>query len=152
MAIYPTSEQIQALLTGPDDRPVVMLNLLRFKPRAGGEAGRGADGAPRGGDGTMRGAESYERYATAMRALVESEGGRFLWAGTVDSLVIGPPEAEGFDVVGIVEYPSRRKFVELATSERVRQIGGDRAAGLESQWLIATTTRALPGEGHANGR
>jgi hypothetical protein len=32
MAIYPTPEQIQTLLADPDDRPVVMLNLLRFKP------------------------------------------------------------------------------------------------------------------------
>lgn len=138
MAIYPTSEQIQTLLADPDDRPVVMLNLLRFKPRADGDE--------------TSGQASYERYATAMRALVESEGGRFLWAGTVDSLVIGPPEAEGFDVVGIVEYPSRRKFVEIATGERVRQIGGDRAAGLESQWLVATTTRAFPGEEGGHGR
>ena len=131
MAIYPTSEQIAALVAGPDDRPVVMLNLLRFKPQADGDA-------------ASSGEASYERYAVAMREVVEAEGGRFLWAGKVDSVVIGGPEAEGFDVVGIVEYPSRRKFVEIATSERVRKIGGDRTAGLESQWLLATTTRVLP--------
>ena len=34
MAIYPTPEQMQSLLAGPADQPVVMLNLLRFKPRA----------------------------------------------------------------------------------------------------------------------
>lgn len=133
MAMYPTSEQIEALLAGPDDRPVVMLNLLRFKSRADGDA-------------DLSGEASYERYAVAMRELVESEGGRFLWAGKVDSVVIGGPEAEGFHVVGLVEYPSRRKFVEIATSERVRAIGGDRTAGLESQWLLATTTRLFPGE------
>jgi len=129
MAIYPTAEQIQALLSEPDDRPVVMLNLLRFKPRADGD--------------TESGQAAYERYASAMREVVEGEGGRFLWAGTVDSLVIGDADAAGFDVVGIVEYPSRRKFVEIAMSERVRKIGVDRAAGLESQWLIATTTRTI---------
>jgi hypothetical protein len=31
MAIYPTPEQMKTLLTGPADRPVVMVNLLRFK-------------------------------------------------------------------------------------------------------------------------
>ena len=30
MPIYPTPEQIQELLEGPADTPVVMLNLLRF--------------------------------------------------------------------------------------------------------------------------
>lgn len=147
MAIYPTSEQIQTLLAGPDDRPVVMLNLLRFKPQADG-AGASAHGAA----ASESGQASYERYAVAMREVVESEGGRFIWAGTVDSLVIGPPEAEGFDVVGIVEYPSRRKFVEIATSERVQRIGLDRAAGLESQWLVATTTRPFPGEERDRGK
>jgi uncharacterized protein (DUF1330 family) len=131
MPIYPTAEQVQALLTGPDDRPVVMVNLLRFKARAD---------APAEG---LTGQEAYERYAAAMREVVESHGGRFLWAGSVDSLVIGEPDAPPFHVVGIVEYPSRRKFLEIAQSDRVREIGVDRAAGLESQWLIATTTRPL---------
>ena len=44
MAIYPTPEQIRALLAGPDDQPVVMVNLLRFKPQAdGGRAMSGQD-------------------------------------------------------------------------------------------------------------
>ena len=131
MALYPTAEQISALLAGPDDRPVVMLNLLKFKPRADASAG------------AMTGQEAYERYARALREVVESQGGRFLWAGQVDSLVIGDSGAADFDVVGIVEYPSRKKFVEIATSDRVREIGVDRAAGLESQWLIATSTRDI---------
>jgi uncharacterized protein (DUF1330 family) len=129
MAIYPTPEQIRALLAGPDDQPVVMVNLLRFKPTADG--------------GSESGEAAYQRYATAMREVVESAGGRFLWAGDVDSMVIGEPDTETFHTVGIVEYPSRRKFVEIATSQRVQEIGADRAAGLESQWLIATTTRTF---------
>jgi len=34
MAIYPTTEQIERLMAGPADQPVVMVNLLCFKPRA----------------------------------------------------------------------------------------------------------------------
>lgn len=139
MALYPTSEQIAALLAGPDDRPVVMLNLLRFKPQADATVGVGAASS----SSTTTGREAYERYARAMRQVVESQGGRFIWAGNVDSLVIGEADAAGFDVVGIVEYPSRQKFVEIATSDRVREIGVDRAEGLESQWLIATTTHEI---------
>jgi len=125
MAIYPTPEQIAALLAGPDDAPVVMLNVLRFKPRA--------DGPDEGASGE----EAYMRYADAMREIVESSGGRFVWMGRVESVVIGDDGAR-FDVVGLVEYPSRRKFVEIATSDRVRDIGVHRTAGLESQWLIAS--------------
>jgi uncharacterized protein (DUF1330 family) len=128
MAIYPTGEQIQALLAGPADQPVVMVNLLRFKPRA--------DGIDQG----LSGEQAYERYAEAMQRFIESHGGRIIWAGRVDSVVIGDGDAQ-FDMIGLVEYPSRQKFLEIAQSERVREIGTHRSAGLESQWLIAATER-----------
>jgi len=126
MAIYPNAEQIQTLLAGPQDRPVVMVNLLRFKPRADGT------------DAGMSGEESYRVYVKEMRKIVEHAGGRIFWTGRVDSVVIGDEQAS-FDMIGLVEYPSRQKFVEIALSDAVREIGVHRAAGLESQWLIATT-------------
>jgi uncharacterized protein (DUF1330 family) len=127
MAIYPTPEQIQDLLAGPAEQPVVMVNLLRFKPHAD---------AP---DATLSGEDAYRRYADAMRAIVESRGGRFLWIGRVDSQVIGTG-GEGFHLIGLVEYPSRQAFLAIATDPRVQEIGVHRTAGLESQWLIAATT------------
>ena len=127
MALYPTQEQIQALMSGPADQPVVMVNLLTFKPSAD---------AP---DEGASGEEAYRHYADRMRAFVESKGGRFIWIGRVDSQVIGTG-GEGFHVIGLVEYPSRQAFLAIATDPRVQEIGIHRAAGLESQWLIATTT------------
>ena len=127
MAIYPTSEQIQTLLSGPPDQPVVMVNLLRFKPAAD---------AP---DEGMSGEEAYRRYAEPMQAFVESKGGRVLWIGRVDSQVIDTG-GEAFQLIALVEYPSRQAFVAIATDPHVWEIGVHRAAGLESQWLIATTT------------
>jgi len=127
MALYPTPEQIQTLLAGPADQPVVMVNLLRFKPRAD---------AP---DEGLSGEEAYRRYADQMRTFVESKGARFLWIGRVDAQVIGTG-GEGFHMIGLVEYPSRQAFVAIATDPHVQEIGVHRAAGLESQWLIAATT------------
>jgi uncharacterized protein (DUF1330 family) len=126
MAIYPTPEQIQRLLSGRAEQPVVMVNLLRFKPRADSP------------DEGLSGEEAYRRYAAAMRAFVESKGGRFLWVGRVDSQVIGTG-GEGFHMIGLVEYPSREAFLAIATDPHVQEIGVHRAAGLESQWLIAAT-------------
>ena len=77
MPIYPTPEQLQKLMAGPADQPVVMINLLRFKPRA--------DAADEG----VSGEEAYQRYATRMREFVESKGGHFIWVGRIDSQVIG---------------------------------------------------------------
>lgn len=130
MAIYPTKEQIEELMKGPPDQPVVMVNLLKFKPRADAS------------EGDASGQEAYGRYAEQMRKVVESQGGRFIWAGRVDSMVIGE-EDPNFHVVALVEYPSRQKFLEIVGSQKVREIGEHRSAGLESQWLLATTEATL---------
>ena len=130
IAQYPTREQIRELLRGPSDTPVVMVNLLRFKECAG---------AP---DEGASGMEAYHRYGEPMRRIVEERGGRFLWMGRVDSFVIGASDTP-FDAVALVEYPSRRVFVEIMNDPRVREIGAHRAAGLEGQWLVATTAGPL---------
>lgn len=127
MAIYPQAEQFQALLAECDGKPVVMVNLLRFKPRAD-EPDTGRSGE-----------EAYRRYGEAMIAFVRSKGGRLLWSGRLTSQVIGTG-GEDFHTVAIVEYPSRRAFVEIAMDPHVAEIGKHRAAGLEMQWLLATTT------------
>ncbi len=130
IAQQPDPEQIQELMKGPEDTPVVMVNLLSFKDRADG------------GNEEMTGAESYMRYGRAMREFVESTGGRFIWSGRVDSMVIGESDAD-FQVVALVEYPSRKAFLEIATSAHVADIGKDRARGLAGQWLIATTEAGI---------
>ena len=131
MAIYPNKEQIEELMKGPPDQPVVMVNLLKFKDRADAS------------EGDASGQEAYGRYGTEMRKFVESKGGRFIWAGRVDSKVIGEDGDPEFDVVALVEYPSRQKFIEIATSNHVGEIGKHRSAGLEMQWLLASTEAGI---------
>ena len=128
IAVYPTPEQIQALLKDPSDQPVVMLNLLRFVERASEP------------DVGLTGEEAYQRYADDMIRFVASRGGRILWTGRVDGQVIGT-QADGFHMAALVEYPSRKAFVEIAMSPEVAKFGVHRSAGLEGQWLLAATTR-----------
>ena len=128
IALYPTPEQIQELLKGPADQPVVMLNLLRFKDRASEP------------DADLTGEQAYMRYAADMTRYVTARGGRVIWTGRIDGQVIGT-NAEGFHVAALMEYPSRQAFVEIATSPEVAKFGVHRTAGLEGQWLLATTTR-----------
>ncbi len=130
MATQPTPEQMQELMAGPADTPVVMVNLLTFKKDATGD------------DAGVSGMEAYERYSSEMRKYVESKGGRLIWGGRVDSMVIGETD-EDFHVVGLMEYPSRAAFVEIITSDHVAEIGKHRGEGLESQWLIATTPQPI---------
>ena len=72
IALYPTPEQIQELLKGPADQPVVMLNLLRFKDRASEP------------DADLSGEEAYMRYASDMTRYVTERGGRVIWTGRID--------------------------------------------------------------------
>ena len=123
----PEPTQIKELMEGPADSPVVMLNLLSFKDRADG------------GNEAMTGASSYGLYATKMKEFVESKGGRFIWSGRVDSMVIGESDAD-FHVAALVEYPNRKAFLEIASSSHVKEIGQNRSKGLAGQWLLATTT------------
>lgn len=124
--VSPQPKQIQELLQGPPATPVVMVNLLRFKKEADEP------------DTGMSGRDAYQRYGEKMIAWVESQGGRLIWSGRVDSMVIGESE-ERFDMVALVEYPSRQEFLRIVGDPRVEELSVHRRAGLEMQWLIATT-------------
>ena len=130
IALGPEAGQFEELMRGPADTPVVMLNLLKFKARAEtpGEE--------------VSGQEAYGRYAAEMRKVVEAAGGRFIWAGRIDSQVIGQSDVD-FDVAALVEYPSREAFVKIVTSAKVAEIGVSRSQGLEGQWLLATTGASI---------
>lgn len=127
MALYPTPEQFQAFLEGDDGAPIVMVNLLRF---------RDAASAP---DEGISGEDAYRRYSDRMLEFIAARGARVLYSGHLKGQVIGEA-GDGFHMIALVEYPSRREFVEIATHEYVRDIGVHRTAGLESQWLLAAKT------------
>ena len=127
--LYPAPAQLMPLATDTTAGPVVMLNLLKFRSRAEYSDGRADD---------ISGREAYMRYADLMQKIVEGAGGRFIFAGDVQGLVVGAVE-ELWDVVGIVEYPSRAEFFRIATSPEVQEIGVHREAGLEGQLLIPLT-------------
>jgi len=130
MPIGPTKEQIQALLDSDLEAPVVMLNLLKFAERATG--GGGND------DGAQSGRDSYTRYGDRVRSMLEQTGARILWQGRADSVVIGG-EADEWDAVILVEYPSRKAFIDMTSSPKYEEVSKDRTAGLADSRLIAMT-------------
>ena len=123
--IKPTREQIQRLVESPDDGPVVMLNLLRFAKTAGGNAATGA--------------QSYETYGDQMREIMAQRGIKLLWHGRADSVVIGDDDGDDWDMVLLVEYPSRKVFLEMGTSKEYEKVGEHRTAALVDSRLIACT-------------
>ncbi len=122
MSITPNPEQFQKLAQAPDNGPVVMLNLLKFKDRAEGESGSGE--------------EAYGRYAEAVSKMLETRGARMVWAGRPRQVLIGGA-ADEWDIVALVEYPSRKAFIEMVSSVEYQKIHIHREAGLERTVLLA---------------
>jgi uncharacterized protein (DUF1330 family) len=119
-AIRPNKEQFLDLMNAPDEGPVVMLNLLKFKPREG--------------------ASEYNKYGDAVVKMVEASGGKVLWMGKVDQTLIGPVE-EAWDAVALVQYPSRKAFVEMTSTKEYDAAHEHRESGLERTLVLACTPR-----------
>ncbi len=126
----------------PDAKPIVMLNLLRFRERAeyGAEHAQDAPNAKRAG-GTGR--EAYARYSKAVIPLLWEVGGQALWMGKARAAVIAE-EGEAWDEVLLVHYPSRRAFVRMVRSEAYQAILHHRTAALADSRLIETRAVPLP--------
>jgi len=122
--IKPTREQIKRLFESQDDGPVVMLNLLRFADRAAGGAGKS-------------GADSYETYGDQMREIMAERGIKLLWRGRADSVVIGDDDGDAWDMVLLVEYPSRKVFLEMGASKEYESVGEHRTKALTDSRLFA---------------
>ena len=123
-AIRPNAEQFQQLAQSREKGTVVMLNLLKFRHSAEGEAGSGAD--------------AYRRYSEAAVRMVEERGGRVIWQGRADQVLIGDP-SQDWDTVVLVEYPSRQRFIEMVSDHDYMKEHSHREAGLERTIVIACT-------------
>lgn len=120
--ITPNREQFEQLAQEPDEGPVVMLNLLKFKAKAS--------------DGSGSGAAAYGRYGDAAVEMIEARGGKVLWAGRGKQILIGDP-AEDWDHVLLVQYPSRKGFIEMVTTPEYDEAHQHRESGLERTVVVA---------------
>jgi uncharacterized protein (DUF1330 family) len=127
-AVYPAPPQFQAFFGAPEDGAFVMVNLLKFKPKAE---------YPDGSEPDLSGREAYGRYAAVVSKLVEGLGGKIRFSGAVTGLMIGEVE-ELWDMVALAEYPSLEAFRKMATSPEMHAIEHHRAAGLAGQLNIRT--------------
>lgn len=140
MAVNPRQDQLQELASiagSPEDGPVIMLNLNRYRDQAEYE------GDPPGGvSADVSGREAYGRYSAVALSILEREGGRILWYTTSPGTVIGG-DSERYDEVIAVEYPSVQAFLALAMDPAILEAMAHRSAGLEQ----ATIIRCAPGLG-----
>jgi uncharacterized protein (DUF1330 family) len=107
----------------PDEGPVVMVNLVRFRERS-------LDGAGSGWD-------AYARYSKADMPLLKRVGGTILWAGRVEGAALGHVGDRPWDWVVLALYPSRGAFLEMTTSPEYAVANIDRENGVEDHVILA---------------
>ena len=108
---------------GDLDESVVMLNLLKYREIA--KDGSGVDG--------MSGRDAYRLYGQKFAELNPRFGGEPIWMGQANASIIGD---EDWDIVILVQYPTRRQFVEMIQDPDYQAIAPIRAAALEDSRLI----------------
>jgi uncharacterized protein (DUF1330 family) len=113
--IQNNEDQFQVLANNPNDGPFVMLNLLKFK-KEGGKA-------------------AYFRYIKESGPFVEAVGAKVLYFGKPKELLQGKEE---WDLLMLVQYPSRKAFLKLANNPDYLKVHKFRAEGAEEAVLYAT--------------
>lgn len=127
--VIPTDpERMRQLLQPGPNKPIYMVNLLKFKEKADYKDGRAC---------SLSGREAYMIYGHAVSQLLGRFGGKAVFAGDVTFLMLGQVE-ELWDEIAIAMYPNRRALVEMSTSKEWQEISVHRDAGLKGQLNIET--------------
>lgn len=132
--IDPEKEDFARFREMDREGPVHMLNLVKFRKRAAYEDGREATGA-----------EAYRAYARESGPVFARLGGRQVWVGKPELMLIGPSD-ESWDIAFIAEYPSVAAFVEMVRDPVYREAVKHRQAAVETSRLIRMQP-ASPGGG-----
>lgn len=138
-AVDPTREQFATFKDLPNNETIHMLNLIRLRTRAvyaEGHANHGRD---------MSGLDAYRAYGRDSGPIFRRMGGRQVWAGRPDLVVIGPAD-EHWDLAFIAEYPSADAFATMLRDPEYREAVKHRQAAVADSRLIRLKP-LTPGEG-----
>jgi uncharacterized protein (DUF1330 family) len=132
--IDPTKQAFAEFRANDRPGPIHMLNLVRLHAQARYPDLR-----------QITGAEAYAAYGRDSRPVFTRVGGRIVWQGQFELMLIGPPD-ERWDRCFIAEYPSVAAFVEMIRDPVYRQAVKHRQAAVEDSRLIRFAPLA-PGQG-----
>lgn len=132
--VDPTKETFAQFRDDDREGPIHMLNLVRLKPQASYADGRSTSGA-----------EAYAAYGRESGPVFARLGGRIVWQGKFEWMLIGPRD-EHWDHVFIAEYPSVAAFVAMIRDPVYRDAVKHRQAAVDDSRLIRLRPMA-PGAG-----
>ncbi|MCX7981526.1 MAG: DUF1330 domain-containing protein [Syntrophales bacterium] len=113
-AVKINEDEWRKLSDSKDDKPFIMLNLLKFQ----GDEGRA----------------SYFRYMREAGRFVARYGAEVIFLGQPRELITGN---ETWDLVMLVKYPSRKAFLKMAYDPEYVKVHKYREEGLERAVLYA---------------
>ncbi len=117
MAVDPRGADLKRYLAEDPGGPVVMLNLLRFKP-----------------DG---GRERYMQYVEHFNRTAAPYGASTVYLGDGSTAVVAEP-GQSWDAVLLVQYPSRQAFTGMIRDPEYQKGTHLRTEALEEAVLQAT--------------
>ena len=117
MAVDPRGADLKRYLAEDPGGPVVMLNLLRFRP-----------------DG---GRERYLEYVEHFRRTSAPFGAAVVYVGDGSTPLVAEP-GQAWDAVLLVRYPSREAFSRMVADPEYQEITGIRTRSLDAAVLQAT--------------
>jgi uncharacterized protein (DUF1330 family) len=129
MAVDPRGRDLKAFLADDPGGPVVMLNLLRFRPDT------------EGGHAAAR--DSYTAYLAHFRRYAEPRGAEILYLGDGSTALVAE-EGQAWDAVLVVRYPSRQAFSDMVADPAYQRGTHLRSDALTEAVLQATTPWTPP--------
>jgi uncharacterized protein (DUF1330 family) len=112
--IITNNDQFEKLAANTNQEPFVMLNLLKFKEG---------------------GSKAYLRYIAESEPYVKGVGAKVLYFGKANELLNGEGK---WDIVMLVQYPSRKAFLQMASDPGYLKVHKHREEALENAVLYAT--------------
>ena len=128
-AVMPNEDQIKEFSEQGEDKPIYMVNLLKFKEKANYPDKRETD---------LTGEEAYAIYADEVAGHLGKVGGNPFFGGDVERLMLGEVE-DLWDKVAIAMYPSRKAMFQMINDPDYIVSAQHRVAGLEGQLNIETS-------------
>ena len=128
-AVMPNEDQIKGFSEQGGDKPIYMVNLLKFKEKAS---------YPDKRETNLTGEEAYAIYAEEVAGHLAKVGGKPVFGGEVQRLMLGEVE-DLWDKVAIAMYPSRKAMFQMINDPDYIVSAQHRVAGLEGQLNIETS-------------
>lgn len=131
MAAYidPDRANWQAFKDLPRDRPIQMLNLIKFRDLADYPPDH-----PNHGQG-LTGREAYAIYKEGFQRVVAGDGATMVWQPPLECVVTGP--AGEWDEIFVMGYPDAATFMAMVkNADYVRDVVPHRTAAVADSRLI----------------